>query len=269
MRFIAIILVVGSASTVASVADAQYGPYGSSHFPQHGIPTGPVFQPPEMPRFVPTCMNCRHEVPRGSANGQRCPYCGVTWGGKGNSGSDDQDTMTVVVKRCLGCKAKVPEKSQDGQKCPKCGVKWVAGTGNSVKITIERVARKSSSQFIIWVVLGCLGGVLVLGGAGLGILKRRSMRRSPGDRVTTHRRSDLIPALVGFEEPRESEPQAPRTAVKLEWMYVIDGQEHGPVTAKELRRLAASGALTATDFVWREGMSNWAPASKLKGLFSS
>ena len=52
-----------------------------------------------------------------------------------------------------------------------------------------------------------------------------------------------------------------------QWFYRIDGQEAGPVGTSELKRLAASGELSPTDMVWKEGLEAWVPASKAKGLF--
>lgn len=51
------------------------------------------------------------------------------------------------------------------------------------------------------------------------------------------------------------------------WYYAVEGERKGPVTSAELKRLADSGKLKASDLVWKEGMSEWAPAKKLKGLF--
>jgi len=53
------------------------------------------------------------------------------------------------------------------------------------------------------------------------------------------------------------------------WHYQKDGQQHGPVLSQQLKELAASGHLLPTDLIWKEGMSDWVPASKLKGLFGS
>ena len=52
-----------------------------------------------------------------------------------------------------------------------------------------------------------------------------------------------------------------------EWHYAKDGNQHGPVSASELKQLAASGTLATGDLVWKEGMDEWKPASKVKGLF--
>lgn len=51
-----------------------------------------------------------------------------------------------------------------------------------------------------------------------------------------------------------------------EWHYSVGGQKHGPVTTGELRRLAKSGQLAEGDLVWKEGMSEWRPAARVKGL---
>lgn len=55
----------------------------------------------------------------------------------------------------------------------------------------------------------------------------------------------------------------------MEWHVAIDGQEQGPVSGAQLRQMASSGRLSPTDLVWKEGMKDWVPASKVKGLFVS
>lgn len=52
-----------------------------------------------------------------------------------------------------------------------------------------------------------------------------------------------------------------------QWFYAQNGQKFGPIDAAGLRQLAASNHLQITDLVWREGMGEWSPASKVKGLF--
>src|SRR6516165_7164523 len=52
-----------------------------------------------------------------------------------------------------------------------------------------------------------------------------------------------------------------------EWYYTTDGQQTGPVPVTALREMAANGSLKPTDLVWKEGMSQWAPASCTRGLF--
>ena len=52
-----------------------------------------------------------------------------------------------------------------------------------------------------------------------------------------------------------------------EWLYSTnDDDQKGPVSAKELQRLAESGELRADDLVWKEGMDEWVPANRLKGM---
>jgi hypothetical protein len=53
----------------------------------------------------------------------------------------------------------------------------------------------------------------------------------------------------------------------IQWYFRKDGQEHGPVTSDDLRRLAARGILQPTDAVRKAEMTRWASASALKGLF--
>ncbi len=51
-----------------------------------------------------------------------------------------------------------------------------------------------------------------------------------------------------------SGPNAPSAA----WFYHVGGQQLGPASAMELRRLLTSGELGPEDMVWREGMESWA-----------
>jgi hypothetical protein len=49
--------------------------------------------------------------------------------------------------------------------------------------------------------------------------------------------------------------------------YSVDGKEHGPVSAAELRKLAAGGRLRSDHLVWKSGLPKWIEARKVKGLF--
>lgn len=51
------------------------------------------------------------------------------------------------------------------------------------------------------------------------------------------------------------------------WFYQKSGQELGPVSSSDLKRLAASGELLATDVVRTESRLQWTAASNVKGLF--
>lgn len=53
-----------------------------------------------------------------------------------------------------------------------------------------------------------------------------------------------------------------------QYHYSHNGESLGPVSVEQLRQLAASGQLTPSDLVWREGLAEWVPAGRLKGLFS-
>lgn len=54
-----------------------------------------------------------------------------------------------------------------------------------------------------------------------------------------------------------------------QWYYGKDGQRLGPVSSSQLKELAASGTIRPTDLVWKQGMSSWAEAHNVQGLFSS
>jgi GYF domain 2 len=53
-----------------------------------------------------------------------------------------------------------------------------------------------------------------------------------------------------------------------EWHYTQNGQAVAvPVSTPQLKQLAVSGQLKPDDLVWQEGMTSWAAASSIKGLF--
>ncbi|NLX94940.1 MAG: DUF4339 domain-containing protein [Rhodopirellula sp.] len=53
----------------------------------------------------------------------------------------------------------------------------------------------------------------------------------------------------------------------IEWFYAKDNKRLGPVSPAELKQLVVRGELTGGDLVWRQGMSDWTPARRVKGLF--
>jgi hypothetical protein len=52
-----------------------------------------------------------------------------------------------------------------------------------------------------------------------------------------------------------------------QWFYSRNGDMRGPVTGAKLKALAEAGKLLPSDLIWKEGMSSWVSASKVKGLF--
>lgn len=54
-----------------------------------------------------------------------------------------------------------------------------------------------------------------------------------------------------------------------EWYYEREGQQTGPVSAADLKKLAGEGTLTPETLVWKSGLKEWTPASRVKGLFPS
>lgn len=51
----------------------------------------------------------------------------------------------------------------------------------------------------------------------------------------------------------------------MNWYYVDQGKQAGPVDEAELDRLRASGAVQDETLIWREGMPNWAPYREARG----
>lgn len=52
-----------------------------------------------------------------------------------------------------------------------------------------------------------------------------------------------------------------------EWYYAQNGAQNGPVLSATLRQLARAGRLAPGDLVWKQGMAEWVPASRIRGLF--
>ena len=52
-----------------------------------------------------------------------------------------------------------------------------------------------------------------------------------------------------------------------DYYYTRAGQRFGPVSAEQLKSMAASGQLLVDDMVWKEGMATSIAAARLKGLF--
>lgn len=53
------------------------------------------------------------------------------------------------------------------------------------------------------------------------------------------------------------------------WYYAQGDEEHGPVTAVQLKALAEQGKLRPSDLIWKEGMEDWKPANEVRGLFAA
>jgi hypothetical protein len=45
----------------------------------------------------------------------------------------------------------------------------------------------------------------------------------------------------------------------MNWYYVENGQQVGPVTKEQLEQLLQTGRITIETLVWQQGMDNWLP----------
>lgn len=54
----------------------------------------------------------------------------------------------------------------------------------------------------------------------------------------------------------------------MTWFYSKNGQQLGPITEQELAAKSKNGEVSATDLVWKEGMSDWKPLGEVN-LFSA
>jgi hypothetical protein len=53
------------------------------------------------------------------------------------------------------------------------------------------------------------------------------------------------------------------------WYYHHLGVNHGPVDLAHLQFLASGGQITADSMVWKEGLPDWLPASRVPGLIKA
>lgn len=52
------------------------------------------------------------------------------------------------------------------------------------------------------------------------------------------------------------------------WYYSLNGRRFGPISAADLRLLGQNGTLDSEDLVWKAGLADWVPASRIKGLIA-
>src|SRR4051812_19604137 len=51
----------------------------------------------------------------------------------------------------------------------------------------------------------------------------------------------------------------------MNWYYVEQGQQAGPVDDAQLEELLRNGRIQPETLIWREGMANWAAYGQVKG----
>jgi hypothetical protein len=54
--------------------------------------------------------------------------------------------------------------------------------------------------------------------------------------------------------------------MEMQWYYSHDDSPQGPVDGSELKELAKSGTLAATDWLWNDHLTEWVAAGRIKGL---
>ncbi len=52
----------------------------------------------------------------------------------------------------------------------------------------------------------------------------------------------------------------------MQWYYSKNGSQLGPIEQEEILSKLSSGEISPGDMVWREGMTDWLPASKISEL---
>ena len=59
------------------------------------------------------------------------------------------------------------------------------------------------------------------------------------------------------------------TTSRKTWWYAVGQEKIGPCSGSELIELVAQGKLFPDTLVWKQGMPNWVPASRIKGLWQN
>src|SRR5690349_18187803 len=54
----------------------------------------------------------------------------------------------------------------------------------------------------------------------------------------------------------------------MNWYYVSNSEQKGPVDDVEFERLVQHGSIDSATLVWREGLANWQPYQELRGQAS-
>lgn len=77
--------------------------------------------------------------------------------------------------------------------------------------------------------------------------------------------------VVAFvREKSESLPPVVSTVMNSVWFVRRGSQDKkGPFSAEQMKTAATQGKLLPSDLLWKEGLADWVPASKVKGLFAA
>ncbi len=86
-----------------------------------------------------------------------------------------------------------------------------------------------------------------------------SLTRAQFSKMSPDTSQDSAGFSVGAEE-QNGDPMA--------WFMLRDDIQYGPYSWEELVNFAESERLVRGDLLWQEGMGDWTPAEKIKGLFN-
>lgn len=90
---------------------------------------------------------------------------------------------------------------------------------------------------------------------------------APSDLVWKDSMPEWQKAVKRPEFYRQAEEPAPSIAGR-DWYYLRGDARVGPISMDAVRGLITSGQISASDFVWSEGMRDWQPAGNVSVFFS-
>jgi hypothetical protein len=71
------------------------------------------------------------------------------------------------------------------------------------------------------------------------------------------------------DTPMSDSTEPTKKPTQPKWRLCRDGVEYGPFTSQQLQAMATAGELCTTDFLWKQGMTDWVLANTTSLVFPS
>lgn len=100
-------------------------------------------------------------------------------------------------------------------------------------------------------------------GMGMGLAAAQQMAQNMNPHQA-HPHQQAAPHPQAHQQPQQAGP--PPMPQQVQWFVGINGQQSGPFDQSHLAQQVASGHLTRTSLVWRNGMAQWTQADQVPEL---
>lgn len=159
----------------------------------------------------------------------------------------NEPAAETIKTRCLNCDSTLRVKSAvigKKVKCPKCEQPFVVAEIKDKGVVPENTsAFNADSQQT----------------SNQPSKNDRGNRRIPQENVTSTTNDTS-------QSKKDGAGAAQAPSADDSWYYTRDGHQSGPVTQAELADAARRGEITGADLIWKQGMTDWIPASSVRGL---